>query len=180
MRRSLRALWTCPACGHRFVGRNMWHSCVNVPIAAHFKGKPELRRVFDKYAALARKCARTRIAVCAQKSRIVFQARARYAGCIVKKDHLEGAIWLKYRLRHPRFHRCLDLPPNNHVHYFRLRTVKDVDAHLGTLLRKAYKTGMQEHLPRLQRARRVNVRKPKTSSPKKRSRQQSVRTRSAM
>jgi hypothetical protein len=139
----------------------MWHSCVNVPIAAHFKGKPELRRVFDKYAALARKCAKTRIAIYAQKSRIVFQARARYAGCIVKKDHLEGAIWLKYRLRHPRFHRYLDLPPNDHVHYFRLRTLKDVDAHLGVLLRKAYRTGMQEHLLEAQARRAVNNRQRK-------------------
>ena len=162
----LKPLWTCPQCGHRFVGRNMWHSCVNVPIAAHFKGKPELRKVFDKYVALARKCAKTRIAVYAQKSRIVIQARARYAGCIVKKDHLEGAIWLKYRLRHPRFHRYLDLPPSDHGHYFRLRTLKDVDAHLGMLLRAAYRTGMQEHLlasgtPNRRPGSRATVRKPR-------------------
>lgn len=144
--RHLKPLWTCPACGHRFVTRNMSHSCVNVPISAHFKGKPQLKKVFDKYAALARKCAKTRITVYAQKSRIVFQARARYAGCIVKKDYLEGNVWFRRRVRHPRFHRVLALPPSNYVHYFRLQTLRDVNGTLARWLREAYRSGMQEHL----------------------------------
>ena len=166
MPRSLRALWTCPQCGHRFVGRNMWHSCVNVPIAAHFKGKPQLRKAFDKYVALARQCARTRITVYAQKSRIVFQARARYAGCTVRKDFLEGGIWLKRRLEHPRIHRILQITPRDFGHYFRLRTLADIDHHLARLLREAYKAGMQEHLLDVGEREGAWVRKRAARSPK--------------
>jgi len=28
-------LWMCPECGHRFVTRNMWHSCARHPVEAH-------------------------------------------------------------------------------------------------------------------------------------------------
>ena len=27
-RTSRRPLWVCPKCGHRFVTKNLWHSCV--------------------------------------------------------------------------------------------------------------------------------------------------------
>jgi hypothetical protein len=152
----------------------MWHSCVNVPISSHFRGKPELRKVFDKYAALARRCAR--ITIYAQKSRIVFQARARYAGCMVRKDHLEGGVWFKRRVEHPRFHRILHIPPHDYAHYFRLRSVDDVDAHLAKLLRAAYRTGMQEHLRPARRS--AAVRRKRTSrSPKKSARHGAVSAR---
>ena len=52
-----KPLWTCPRCGHRFVTRNMWHSCRRVPLSRHFAGKsPELRRTFRRLAALVRAC----------------------------------------------------------------------------------------------------------------------------
>ena len=30
-----RPLWTCPRCGKSYVTRNMWHSCVIVPLESH-------------------------------------------------------------------------------------------------------------------------------------------------
>jgi hypothetical protein len=45
-------LWKCPRCGHRFVTRNLWHSCGRYALASHFKGKdPILRSVFDRIHA---------------------------------------------------------------------------------------------------------------------------------
>ena len=36
-------LWKCPRCGHRFVTKNLSHSCVRVRLADHFRGKPRAR-----------------------------------------------------------------------------------------------------------------------------------------
>ena len=65
-----QALWKCPRCGHRFVTRNLWHSCVRVPLAAHFRGKPRQRKdIWDRRLAAAR--AWGPVQAYAQKSRIV-------------------------------------------------------------------------------------------------------------
>ena len=37
-------LWRCPKCGHRFVTRNIWHSCGHYRLADHFEGKASLVR----------------------------------------------------------------------------------------------------------------------------------------
>ena len=39
-RRAQRSLWTCPNCGKQYVTRNMWHSCVVVPLESHFVSRP--------------------------------------------------------------------------------------------------------------------------------------------
>jgi hypothetical protein len=73
-----RRLWKCPRCGHRFVTRNLWHSCVRVQLADHFRGKaPVVRQVFGAWKALVRACGP--VTCYAQKTRIVFQARVRFA-----------------------------------------------------------------------------------------------------
>ena len=42
-----RPLWTCPRCGKSYVTRNMWHSCVVVPLESHFVGRPRARELYD-------------------------------------------------------------------------------------------------------------------------------------
>jgi hypothetical protein len=52
-----RPLWKCPECGHSFVTRNLSHSCVRVPMSAHFldaglwlrrkADHPRLRKIED-------------------------------------------------------------------------------------------------------------------------------------
>jgi len=54
-----RPLWTCPKCLHRFVARNMWHSCDAYPLSHHFKGKdPIVRELFDGYLRWSKTSAR--------------------------------------------------------------------------------------------------------------------------
>ena len=36
--RKKKPLWTCPKCRHKFVTRNMWHSCGRFRVTDHFKG----------------------------------------------------------------------------------------------------------------------------------------------
>ena len=69
-----RPLWTGPKCGHRFVGRNMWHSCARHTIAEHFVDKdPALRRLFQAYRAVVHSAGPGH--VYAQKTRIISRIR---------------------------------------------------------------------------------------------------------
>ncbi|MFO0982873.1 MAG: DUF5655 domain-containing protein [Planctomycetota bacterium] len=137
-----RPLWTCPQCRHRFVSRNLSHSCVRVPLAAHFQGKdPALWQLFKQYRAFVRRCGP--IKVYAQKTRIVFQVRARFTGAVVRSRWLESALWLKRFADDPHFTRIEQYTPRDYVHFFRLTSSEQLDAGLAALVREAYDVGAQ-------------------------------------
>ena len=76
------------------------------------------------------------------KSRISFQARVRFAGIPrATKDGLVGGLWLKHRIKSPRFTRVEYLPPNNYLYQFRIASEKALDAEALAWLREAYKIG---------------------------------------
>jgi hypothetical protein len=148
--RARAPLWTCPRCGHRFVTRNLWHSCGTVDLESHFAGKPpERRATFDSYVALARACGP--ITVYAQKTRIVIQARVRFAGAVVRRGWLDAGMWLRRRAAHPRLRRVEDLGRDGYVHRFRLTAPAECDAALAALMREAYRVGTQEAAARSSR-----------------------------
>ena len=138
-------LWTCPKCRHRFVTRNLWHSCVRVPLADHFKGKdPIVRRLFTQWHSLARRSGP--VTVYAQKSRIVFQVRVRFAGAVTHKSWLEATLWLQHRADHPCLTRVEDFGRLGYVLHFRLAKAEDIDGDLAALMGEAYSVGKQDHL----------------------------------
>jgi hypothetical protein len=136
-------LWKCPRCGHRFVTRNLSHSCVRVRLADHFRGKPvERRRTWNRWVATARACGP--VTAYAQKTRIVIQARVRFAGAVVRTSYLDAGLWLRRRADHPRLRRIEDFGALGCVHHFHLETPDDIDAGLVALMREAYRVGTQE------------------------------------
>ncbi|HEY7480244.1 MAG TPA: DUF5655 domain-containing protein [Gemmatimonadales bacterium] len=137
MPQSSRPLWKCPRCGHRFVSRNLWHSCLRVRLTDHFRGKdPVVRQLFSTLRALVRYCGP---ATCyAQKTRIVFQARVRFAGAVTHRDWLEAGLWLRRRVEHPRLRRVESFGRLGYGHYFRLEQVSDLDRAFAALVREAY------------------------------------------
>jgi hypothetical protein len=123
---------------------NLWHSCSRHSLDEHFKGKdPLMRQLFDRYLALVRKCGP--VTVYAQKTRIIFQVRVRFAGAVIKKNWIEGGVWLKRRVEHPRFFRIESPTPRDHIHRFRLTKLKEIDDELAEFIREAYAVGCQEH-----------------------------------
>ncbi len=139
-----RPLWRCGKCGHRFVTKNLWHSCGRYRLADHFKEKPrELRKTFDRLVALAKACGP--VTVYAQKTRIVLQARIRFASVVVRRDWLDAGIWLKRRAAHPRLARVESFGRLGYGLHFRLRQPADVDDALRDLVREAYAIGIQSH-----------------------------------
>jgi Domain of unknown function (DUF5655) len=140
-----RPLWTCPNCGHRFVTANGWHSCGRYRLADHFRGRaPAVRRVFAELAGAVRAIGPA--TTYAQKTRIVFQVRVRFASVVTRRNWLDLNLWLKRRARHPALRRVERLPPHDYIHTFRLTALGDLDPGLRRLLREAYATGRQAHL----------------------------------
>ena len=154
---SQRPLWTCPRCGHKFVTRNMWHSCGRVALADHFKGKPpNIKRAFDAWRKLVRECGP--FTVIPQKSRIVFMTRVRFGGAVVRKGHVIGTFWitrpaekvlggpLPAGLELAEF-----LRPKYHIYRFKLTSPAELDAPrfegLRELAREAYANGLQQGPP---------------------------------
>lgn len=138
-----RPLWKCPKCGHRFVTKNLWHSCVKVPLRAHFQGRPaDRRKTFDAWLAAARACGK--VTAYAQKTRIIFMVRVRFGGAVVHNSYVDASLWLKRRIEHPRLRRTEDYGRLGFGHHFRLEQPDDVDTALRALMREAYRIGTQE------------------------------------
>lgn len=136
------ALWRCPDCGHRFVTRNLWHSCGRYRLADHFAGKPPvLRQTFRRFVATARDCGP--VTVYAQKTRIVIQARVRFAGAVVRKDWLDAGIWLRRRVEHARVCRIESFGRLGYGIHFRLTRPSDIDRELAVLVREAYAAAVE-------------------------------------
>lgn len=76
--------------------------------------------------------------VYAQKSRIVFQARVRFAGAVVHDDWLDASLWLTRHVEHSCLHRIESFGRLGDGVHFRLTNLTDVDADLKLLMREAY------------------------------------------
>ena len=112
-------------------------------MAEHFSGKPpSLRRTFNRFAAVARECGP--VPVYAQKTRIVIQARVRFAGAVVRKEWLDAGVWLKRRTQHPLLLRTESFGRAGHGLHVRLEKPEDIDEALARLIREAYLIGVQE------------------------------------
>ncbi len=144
MPRRRKPLWTCPRCGHRFVTRNMWHSCARYRLTDHFRGKdPTVRQLFREFRKQVLSVGPA--TVYAQKTRIVFQTRGRFAGVLVRKKWLDVGLWLKRRREHDRLYKIEFYPPSDYVHRIRLAELSDIDRVLASFVREAYKVGRQEY-----------------------------------
>jgi hypothetical protein len=78
------------------------------------------------------------VTVYAQKTRIVFQARVRFAGAVVHNDWLDASLWLKRRVEHSCLHRIESFGHLGYGIHFRLTKVTDVDRDLEVLMHEAY------------------------------------------
>ncbi len=148
-------LWTCPKCGHKFVTRNLWHSCSNYPLDYHFANKEaQVRDLFDRWLNFVETHGGP-VVVIPQKTRICFMVRVRFAGAVTRKRWVECSMWLKRRVEWPLFHRIETLLPYGYFHYFKLSDPAQLPAQLNdelaVLVREAYAIGCQEGGP-LERA----------------------------
>lgn len=135
-------LWTCPRCGHRFVTRNARHSCSQHELDGHFKGKPaRVRTLFNAWLDFVNQFGE--VTVIPQKTRIHFQARARFAGAVIGEDWVECWLWLKRSVRDARFQR-VEKANGHYIYYFRLTDETQLDAKMKEYVREAFQAGRRE------------------------------------
>jgi len=145
MARKMKPLWKCPDCGHQFVTRNIWHSCVIYPLEKHFEGKsPEVIALYHHYVGLIEKFGP--VTVEPKKTGISFLVRVRFAGAVLRKKWLEARLWLKHPVEHPRLRQVEKITARDFIHYFRIESVEDMDESFVSFLRGSYALGIQEHL----------------------------------
>jgi hypothetical protein len=90
------------------------------------------------------------VIVVPEKTRIAFQTRMSFAQVTPRIKWLDGHLVLARRLEHPRFRKVETISARNHVHYFRLTRIADIDAEFAGFLREAYAVGEQRHLERVE------------------------------
>jgi hypothetical protein len=120
----------------------MSHSCVIVPLEAHFVGRPRARELFDAWLAAVQSTGPITVSV--SKTRIEFMTRARFTGAVVRRDYLKSALWLKRRVDWPRFTKIEHYGRNDWSHFFEIRDESDIDDELLELAREARRVGDQE------------------------------------
>ena len=140
-----RPLWRCPECGQTFVSPNMPHSCVVVPLAAHFDGKAELLAIYERLLAALRE--RGPVVENVTKSRVSFQTRMRFAGIErPRRDHIVATFVLTRPVANERVQRVEPLAPYYYVHRVSLYRPEDVDDELMAWMDEARLVGDQRHL----------------------------------
>jgi len=95
-----------------------------------------LRATFRRWVAIARACGP--VTVYAQKTRIVIQARVRFAGAVVRAQWLDAGLWLRRRVTHPRVERIEDFGRLGYGVHFRLTDPADIDPRIVRFMREAY------------------------------------------
>jgi hypothetical protein len=121
----------------------MSHSCVVVPLDAHFVGRPRARQLYDAVVALLERDGPVTVSV--SRSRIEFMTRARFAGVQVRRDWLRLGFWLKHRVDSPRFAKVEFLGGRDWLYAIRLRDESELDPELAAWLRAARLVGDQRH-----------------------------------
>jgi hypothetical protein len=142
-----RPLWTCPKCGRRFVGRNMWHACGDHSVEKFLGSKGERARdFFDRFESLIAACGPYEVAPA--KTRVAFMVWVRFAGVSAISDRgMTIAFGLPRRLRSGRIRKIEQYGSGWYGHFMRITSPDQLDDELlGWLGESYHQMGMQERL----------------------------------
>ncbi len=133
-------MWTCPECGRQFVTANTWHSCGYYDLEEHFSGKdPIVRQIFTTLVEAVEQAGP--VTVYAQKTRIVFQVRTRFAAIFTRRRWLILQIWLKRQAEHLLLQRVERYTYRDFGHVIRIQQPEEIDDQLIELLHESYAMG---------------------------------------
>ena len=139
-------LWTCPTCGRRLVGRNMWHSCGKYSVEAFLAGKgARARELFEGFERLVATCGPYEVAPA--KTRVAFMTRVRFAAVYaVSQRGMTITVGLPRPLAHPRVRKVEHLG-SWYLHWMRIASPDELDDELrGWLCESYHQMGLQERL----------------------------------
>lgn len=94
-------MWTCPRCGRRFTGRNMWHSCVTITVEDHLGRVPVwVGERYRRFESMVQACGPVEIVPV--KTYIAFMVRVRFAFAIVQQRALRIRLEMPREIVSPR------------------------------------------------------------------------------
>ncbi|MEW6323468.1 MAG: DUF5655 domain-containing protein [Acidobacteriota bacterium] len=144
---ALDGLWTCPACGLKFVSRNLAHSCGRATLDDWLRRMgPRARALYDRFEALVARCGPYEISPA--KTRITFMGRVRFAGITrLSEAGMTCSFSLPRPLRSRRLARVTEVIPGWWIHELRVADPAELDDHVQAWLRTSYRLmGMQDRL----------------------------------
>ena len=123
----------------------MWHSCGRFSLNDLFaRSEPRVAKIFREFARMV--CACGRVHMIPQKTRVVFQARMRFAGVMPRKSHLICHFVLPRKIDNERFYKIETFNPRCHAHYLRVSEEAELDRDVARWLKEAYQVGQQKFL----------------------------------
>jgi hypothetical protein len=160
--REIAGLWTCPKCGRKLVGRNMFHSCTDATVEQFLRrASARTRALYAKLESLIAACGPYHVSPA--KTRIAFMGRVRFAGVTaIDERSMTIAFTLPEPLASLRFRTVEEVAPGWWAHRLHIGAARELDRELQGWLRESYRLmGMQERLTERSRAK---ARRKKTSS----------------
>jgi hypothetical protein len=142
-----RPLWTCPKCGVKLVGRNMWHSCGRATLADwQARMGPRARLLYERFVELIAACGEYHVGPA--KTRIAFLGRVRVAGITsLSEKEMVCSFSLPRPVRSPRIAKLEEVVPGWWVHQLRITDVAQLDDEVARWIADSYRLmGMQQRL----------------------------------
>ena len=128
-------------CGKAFVRKGTRHSCVVVPLSAHFAARPRAEELFQRLETAIREVGGPfRLSIA--KTRIGLVNGITFAAVMPRKDHIRFHFVLKRRIDSGRILRVDHYEPW-FVHTLKLRTPEDLDEELLGWLGESYQLGLR-------------------------------------
>jgi len=135
----ISGLWTCPECGRKLVGRNMYHSCTDATVEDFpRKAGPDGRALYDRFESMVAACGP--YCVSPAKTRIASMARVRFAGVTaVSRRGMTCGFSLPEPIANPRFSKVDEVVPGWWSHTLRVTRPEELDDEVQGWLRGSYR-----------------------------------------
>lgn len=136
----LKSLWNCPECGRKFTHHNQKHSCGKFTVKEILKSNnPRVILLYERFAEMVKKCGP--VIVEPTKTHIVFKSYLTFSAVNLNKYGLNAYVALLRKIDNPRFSYIKTISQKNHIHHFRIKSIKELDNEVQSWLNEAYKSG---------------------------------------
>lgn len=132
----MASLWKCPKCGRRFKHKGQSHSCTFYPVARHFKGKPELRALYDELVRKAR--VGMRFHIDSLPCCIHLATSTTFSAVFAKRDCLMVEFMSDHKVKSRRIVETGKLSAKKYQNFVKVASKRDIDKELIGWIRRAY------------------------------------------
>jgi len=133
-------LWECPKCKRKFEKKNQMHSCNIYPVEKHFKGKEEMKPLYNKLKERIKKNIGPfwveSLPCCIH---FVTAPAYTFAAVYALKDRVRIHFGSSRMLGSSRIDRTAQVSANRYMHSVEIKDEKEIDSELLSWLEQAYR-----------------------------------------